>query len=86
MVKWFVGAANDQKIRIIWTESDGPVVEPPTRKGFGTTMIERSLAYEFEAAVKREFLPSGLVCTIDIPLTPEIGHLPSHPRSLGDAN
>jgi two-component system CheB/CheR fusion protein len=87
VVKWFVGSTADRKVRIVWSESEGPVVEPPTRKGFGTTMIERSLAYEFGATVKREFLPSGLVCTIDILLTPEVGHLPPlQRRSPNDAN
>jgi len=87
VVKWFVGTDSDRKVRIVWTESEGPLVEPPTRKGFGTTMIERSLAYEFGAKVKREFLPEGLICTIDLSLTPEIGHLlPLQPRSSTDAD
>ncbi len=29
-----------------WQEKDGPSVTPPTRKGFGTRVIERGLPHE----------------------------------------
>jgi two-component sensor histidine kinase len=52
-----------------------PLTGPPTQRGFGTTLIERTVAHEFDAEVmiSREFLRSGLRCTIDLPLTDEIG-------------
>ena len=61
-------------LQIDWTESKGPPVRSPTRRGFGTTLIERALAHEFDARVKREFDPSGLRCSIQMPLTDEVGH------------
>jgi len=48
-------------------------VAPPTRRGFGTTLIERALAHEMDAAVTREFSETGLLCTITIPLTGDVG-------------
>jgi light-regulated signal transduction histidine kinase (bacteriophytochrome) len=33
---------------IHWSESGGPPVKPPTRRGFGTTLIERSIPYELK--------------------------------------
>jgi two-component system CheB/CheR fusion protein len=63
-------------LHILWTEANGPAVHPPARSGFGTTLIERTLGYELDGNVNREFLPSGLRCTIDLPLTDEVGHLP----------
>ncbi|EHK52611.1 hypothetical protein MAXJ12_34484 [Mesorhizobium alhagi CCNWXJ12-2] len=36
-------------------------------------MIERGLAHEFDASVKREFLAVGLRCSIEIPMTAEVG-------------
>lgn len=48
-----------------WTESGGPPVTRPTRKGFGTRLIERGLAAELEAKVHMAFEPTGLVCRIN---------------------
>jgi len=43
-------------------------VTPPTRKGFGSRLIERSLAQDLDANVRIDFAPTGLVCSIDVPL------------------
>ena len=50
-----------------WRERDGPPVTPPTRKGFGSWVIERGLAHELGAKVTLDYLSLGLACTIDIP-------------------
>ncbi len=60
-------------LRLEWSEAGGPPVPPPTRSGFGTSMIERALAYELDAEVSRRFEPTGLECVIVIPFTPEFG-------------
>ena len=64
-----------QALALAWAETGGPAVSPPTRRGFGTTLIERSLAHELDAEVTREFLPGGLRCTVVVPLTDEFGRL-----------
>lgn len=51
-----------------WEESDGPAVVTPTRRGFGTRLIERILAAEFGGAVDLDFAPSGVVCTVAAPI------------------
>jgi two-component sensor histidine kinase len=50
-----------------WQETDGPVVTPPSRKGFGSRVIERGLALELEGAVNLDYRPEGVVCTINFP-------------------
>ena len=50
-----------------WREKDGPPVTPPSRKGFGSQVLERGLAHELGGAVHLAYLPGGLVCTINIP-------------------
>jgi PAS domain S-box-containing protein len=55
------------RLILIWHEKDGPPVTPPTRKGFGTRVIERGLAHELEGTVHLDYRPNGLVCTIDFP-------------------
>jgi PAS domain S-box-containing protein len=49
-----------------WEERGGPPVEPPKRRGFGTRLIERSLAQDLGGDVRIEFAPTGLVCSIDV--------------------
>lgn len=40
-------AAEKPDLVLVWQESGGPIVKPPTRQGFGSRMIERGLAMEF---------------------------------------
>lgn len=54
-----------RRLKLIWSEEDGPAVTPPQEKGFGTHMIEHGLP---EARVQREFRPTGLLCTIELPV------------------
>jgi PAS domain S-box-containing protein len=56
------------RLRLEWREGGGPTVAVPTRKGFGTRMIERGLAAELQGQVVLEFAPSGLRCVIDAPI------------------
>lgn len=52
----------------MWREEGGPAVITPTQIGFGSRLIERSLAAQLAAKVKMDYLPAGLVCTIEAPL------------------
>ena len=56
-------------IRLIlhWKEKGGPPVTPPSRKGFGSQVIERGLAHELEGTVHHDYRADGVICTIDIP-------------------
>lgn len=50
-----------------WVEEGGPPVEPPTRKGFGQTVIARSLGYTEGGGADVEFRPAGVVWHIRLP-------------------
>ena len=54
-----------------WKETGGPAVEPPTRRGFGSRLIEEGVPYELNGEVAHEFPRSGVTCTIDVPLDEE---------------
>jgi PAS domain S-box-containing protein len=54
-------------LRIEWRESEGPEVVAPERRGFGHTVITRSLAYAGEGGADVRFLPTGLVCELRLP-------------------
>ncbi|GEO14149.1 HWE histidine kinase domain-containing protein [Microvirga aerophila] len=60
----------DRRMLVLtWREQDGPAVQPPTERGFGTRLIQRGLAQELDGSVDMSFEPSGVICTIRIPLT-----------------
>lgn len=48
-----------------WRERDGPKVEPPTRSGFGTTLIRDLPRAKLEAEVSLEYPPEGVVWTLE---------------------
>jgi two-component sensor histidine kinase len=56
-----------RRLVLTWEESGGPPVAAPTRRGFGTRLIERSLAQDLGAEVAIEFVPGGLRCRVDMP-------------------
>lgn len=75
-VSWTLTGGVDRRLLLNWTETGGPTIStPPSRQGFGTTLIERSLGFEFDATVERRFAASGVVCKIDMPFTSEVGEL-----------
>jgi len=54
-------------LQFVWQESGGPEVATPSRKGFGSRLIERSLAAE-RGSAKLDFASEGLRCTLLMPL------------------
>lgn len=59
------------EMRLTWTEEGGPLVSPPSRKGFGSRLIERSLAHDLGGEASIEYRPEGVVSIIRSPI--EIG-------------
>jgi len=51
-----------------WIERDGPAVTPPTRRGFGMTLIERGLRQDMDAEVTVEFAVEGVSARLRAPL------------------
>jgi two-component sensor histidine kinase len=58
-----------EAVRLTWAESGGPVVRPPVRRGFGSTLVEHALASEFAGEVKIDFPPHGVICRMRLPLS-----------------
>ncbi|MBO9543290.1 MAG: PAS domain-containing protein [Caulobacter sp.] len=52
------------RLDLTWTESGGPLVKPPTDRGFGSRLIERGLAAELSGSAAIDFQPDGVVCRI----------------------
>lgn len=60
--------ASSQRFTLVWREIGGPAVQQPTRRGFGSLMIERLLASYFRGETSITYDPAGLVFRIDAPL------------------
>ncbi|WP_375464742.1 sensor histidine kinase [uncultured Methylobacterium sp.] len=69
-ITWSIRRDDGVRLLLRWTESGGPPVETPTRTGFGSRLIERSLARELAGDVQLLFDPKGVVCTIEAPVPP----------------
>lgn len=54
-------------LSVVWTEAGGPPVAPPTRRGFGSTLIDKVLTLETGGTAQLAFDPGGVVCTISLP-------------------
>jgi two-component sensor histidine kinase len=65
---WLEGEGFPNRLHLTWEERQGPPVQPPTRRGFGTRLIERSLAQDLDGQMRIAFAPTGVVCTVDLPL------------------
>ena len=62
------GESDAPRLHMIWEEKGGPPVVPPSRKGFGSRLIERGLAAELGGSVQLIYPASGVRCIIDAPL------------------
>jgi PAS domain S-box-containing protein len=68
-ITWNVEPAQPSpRLHLRWEESGGPPVQAPSRRGFGSRLIERSLSQELNGIARIEFRPTGIVCTVDAPL------------------
>ena len=54
---------------IAWTERDGPPVKPPSRRGFGSTVIERSIVHDLKGEAELEYRFEGVRARFMIPST-----------------
>ncbi|NNM75183.1 CheR family methyltransferase [Enterovirga aerilata] len=69
-VSWSIRSGATPELALEWRELGGvPIERPPERRGFGTELLERTLAFELTARTVLAYEPSGLRCSITIPLT-----------------
>lgn len=68
-LSWNLIQAEDKTVlRLDWEEIGGPQVRPPTARGFGMGLIERTIGSTIEGDTKFDFKPEGLRCIIHFPL------------------
>ncbi len=66
-IRWSIIEDGGPRLAMRWTESGGPRVAAPRRKGFGSRLIEL-LSTQMNGEVRIHYAASGVVCEIDAPL------------------
>jgi len=61
------GEDGRRAIELTWKEQGGPPVTPPTRRGFGTRLMERCIERDLGGGFDMIFHPQGLTCRMIIP-------------------
>jgi len=64
-INWSRDVTGD--LSFIWQETGGPPVSPPTRKGFGTTIVNRSVPYDLGGHATIDYAPDGVRAEFVIP-------------------
>ena len=75
-------AGGRRQLRIDWVEQDGPPVAPPEQRGFGSKLIEGSIAAELGGSASLAYEPDGLRCAIVIPLDQATADIEREPKGV----
>src|ERR1700686_3748614 len=75
-IKWEIHA---DVLRMVWEERDGPLVEKPISRGFGTRSVIASIESQLGGHAEFDWRSEGLVCRLSVPLmqeaaTPQSSH------------
>lgn len=60
-------AVNGEGVYIRWQEIGGPAVTAPTRRGFGSVILERTISFDLQGAAEIRYLMAGLEASFFIP-------------------
>ncbi len=79
-VSWRLdNGSGERQVHVEWTEIGGPPVTSPSRRGFGTSLIERSIIQQLGGTATPEFRADGLHYEITFPERSNA----SHPANSG---
>jgi two-component sensor histidine kinase/CheY-like chemotaxis protein len=59
-------------LKMVWEEKDGPVVEKPASRGFGTRSVIAAIESQLGGRAEFDWRSEGLICRLSVPLTPDI--------------
>src|ERR1700694_868290 len=64
---WTIDEKN-ARLHLTWSENSGPEVHAPTRRSFGTRLIE-TLGKQLNGKVEMAYAPNGFIYALDVPLS-----------------
>jgi two-component sensor histidine kinase len=68
-ITWEIAREADAPwLHLRWQEHDGPPVVMPTRKGFGSRLIEDSFSYSIGGSARIDYAADGVICIVRAPL------------------
>jgi two-component system CheB/CheR fusion protein len=71
-ISWGTEHRAQRELVFTWREFCEGCATGPSRRGFGTELLERALRYELGAETTLDFAAQGLVCTIRLPIIERI--------------
>jgi PAS domain S-box-containing protein len=78
-IKWEIEA---DVLQMVWEERNGPVVEKPASRGFGTRSVIASIESQLGGQAEFDWRSEGLVCRLSVPLMQEAAtRQPHHQQS-----
>jgi len=63
----FVTPAVNEGVHLKWRESGGPPVTSPSRRGFGSVVIERVIPFDLQGRAQIQYRPEGFEATFFVP-------------------
>jgi CheY-like chemotaxis protein len=68
-VTWaIVLGEEDDVLKLSWEERDGPVIAPPVRRGFGSTVTRSSVERQLRGTLAYAWPSTALVCDLELPM------------------
>ena len=67
-IGWTTGTPTVDHISMSWVEEGGPIVQPPTREGFGHCVIVTMLESSLSGTVHLDYSPDGLRWLLEAPI------------------
>jgi two-component sensor histidine kinase len=83
LLRWrWVWNGSGARLAIEWQEVGGPHVAPPSRFGYGTSIVREVIPFELGGIVDLVFAADGVRCRLEIPAdwVSEENPQPSHPQ------
>lgn len=68
LIDWAIADHSRPVLRLSWREIDGPPVTEPTRRGFGSRLIERNVRHDLAGEVKLDYATAGFSAEFSVPL------------------
>jgi PAS domain S-box-containing protein len=65
-------AIQEDVLQMVWEEKNGPLVEKPASRGFGTRSVIASIESQLGGQAEFDWRSEGLICRLSVPLTPDI--------------
>ncbi len=68
-IDWTVAEVNGERsLRFSWEERGGPTVPPPSKRGFGSEIVEKYAAKELSGTLSIQFEPDGVRVSLHAPV------------------